>query len=412
MLLKTLVWFLGFGDGMRLGLVVSVVVAVLVASTPVLVSGVSGLVGSVGGVVSEVSVSTVSLVGGGGGVSSSVNASVVGRGCVVSSVGPDKLVVCPAEVYVSGVGAEVKLVATVYFSHVPCKYGRWSLSASAVNASVVKEVGPEVSSDGSRATEVLYVRVLGNGSVTITFKYNCPYGNAEVAKVRLYVVKELPKEVTEVATTSVTNVATQELSREEHERINETLSGEVISKSLSSQYIVLSTKVYVKGEWVCGNETMNWEELLKKVREGDEVKVVAEVKEFGLKAVRIELGNEVCYLSRGGHEESLTVTTTGSEPLNSTQATNSATSVVSSEGSVSKVSGTIEEVGSDYVVVNGVKIYFRGRWSCNESVVSRWDVVGMLSKGEVATIYYETHDWGNKAVKVITGNSTCVLATG
>ncbi len=102
---------------MRLGLVAAIIVGTVIASLPIVVNNVSNLELSnsvtaapppTTGVDSELSPSTQAT------ASLSANEvsespKVVSSGCVTSSSGPDKLVVCPAEVYVSEVGTEVKV---------------------------------------------------------------------------------------------------------------------------------------------------------------------------------------------------------------------------------------------------------------------------------------------------------------
>jgi len=100
----------------------------------------------------------------------------------------DILYVTPAKVYVPKVNEIVSIYVTVKLKHSqPCK-GDWKILAENLNNVVIVEETSVRLLDSYTAEKQYRVKVLGNGSMDIVFRYNCPYGIEERVTVYFYLI--------------------------------------------------------------------------------------------------------------------------------------------------------------------------------------------------------------------------------
>jgi len=102
----------------------------------------------------------------------------------------DVLYVTPAKVYVPRVNEIISVNVTIKFKHPqPCR-GNWKiLTENLNNVAIVKETSVRLL-DSYTAEKQYKVKVLGNGSMDIVYKYNCPYGTEERVTVHFYITTE------------------------------------------------------------------------------------------------------------------------------------------------------------------------------------------------------------------------------
>ncbi len=280
---------------MRARYVAAIIVFVLITLSPLAVKLATGelrfgggaQVGSTGGVSSTTAA-----------VSTSSGALLVG--CGESHRGADYLIVCPAKAYVISPGSVVRVNVTVKFAHPqPCPHSSWRIEVSDLNnVKVVGETSTKLV-NAYTAVKTYDVKVLGNGSLTVTYYYGvgCPYGTEEVVKVLFFVVKSLPESSAQPSTSeqqaqAATTVATQP-------SIN--VTGVLTEVSTSGKYVIVDNhKIYIKGAWTCGNEEVRWRDLLNSLSAdvGQVISVNAVSENGELLAVKIVAGSTTCV--RGG----------------------------------------------------------------------------------------------------------------
>ena len=109
-------------------------------------------------------------------------------GQAISKNYDDILYVTPAKVYVPRVNEIVSVNVIIKFKHPqPCK-GDWEILAENLNnVKIVKETSVRLL-DSYTAEKQYRVKVLGNGSMDIVFRYNCPYGIEERVTVYFYLI--------------------------------------------------------------------------------------------------------------------------------------------------------------------------------------------------------------------------------
>ncbi len=269
-------------------LVIAFIICALLIITPFIVKLIEGQV------IKYVSIPSTSVVlPQGGAVVSSGGVSYMG--CGESHSGADYLIVCPIKAYVSKVGAEVRINVTVKFKHAqPCPYSNWEILIEDVRGAEVVSESRTTLVNAYTATKYFIVKVLGNGSVDVVYKYGsgCPYGTEERVHVELYVVKSLPQlEVTQTTTSQATSVTSEEV-----------IKGTLEEVSLSGKYVVVNhTKIFIKGSWTCNGVEMKWRYLLNELSElpkGSELSVKVVKEEGSLVAIEIAFDDKVC--SKGG----------------------------------------------------------------------------------------------------------------
>jgi len=115
-------------------------------------------------------------------------AQILYIGQAISRSYNDILYVTPAKVYVPKVNEIVSVNVIIKFKHSqPCK-GDWKISAENLNnVVIVKESGVRLVNLYT-AEKQYRVKVLGNGSMDIVFRYNCPYGIEERVTVYFYLI--------------------------------------------------------------------------------------------------------------------------------------------------------------------------------------------------------------------------------
>ena len=108
-------------------------------------------------------------------------------GQAISKNYDDILYVSPAKVYVPRVNEIVSVNVIIKFKHPqPCK-GDWEILAENLNnVKIVKETSVRLL-DSYTAEKQYKVKVLGDGSMDIVYKYNCPHGTEERVTVHFYI---------------------------------------------------------------------------------------------------------------------------------------------------------------------------------------------------------------------------------
>ncbi|WP_457752919.1 hypothetical protein [Thermococcus sp.] len=195
---------------------------------------------------------------------------VIYVGYVTSHTGSDMLCVVPGEAYVPNAGKTVTLNVTVKFKHAqPCPYSDWRIVAENLrNVEIVKETKTELK-DPYTAFKQYIVKVLGNGSIDIVFKYGtgCPYGTEERATVKFYI--GAPPENVNVNTSNPEELLSTNVLN---------ITGIIKEINLNGKYVVVgNTTVYIKGRWhdEYGVE-YQWRVMLGEVlKVGESVKIVA-----------------------------------------------------------------------------------------------------------------------------------------
>jgi len=211
-------------------------------------------------------------------VISSVN-GVVYVGSAVSHEGSDLLCVVPAKAYVPESGTEVTLNVTVKFKHAqPCPYSDWKiLTENPRNVEIVSEGKTELK-DPYTAFKQYTVRVLGNGSLDVVFKYGtgCPYGSEERVTVEFYVGSPSEEELNQTSTTL-------------EEVLNSTsinITGVIEEVNTAARYFVVDGKtIDVRGRWTGPDgERYTWRDMLSLLKVGEKVEVQASEENGTLKA--------------------------------------------------------------------------------------------------------------------------------
>ena len=121
-------------------------------------------------------------------INNNKKAQILYIGQAISRNYDDILYVTPAKVYVPKVNEIVSIYVTVKLKHSqPCK-GDWKILAENLNnVVIVKESGVRLVNLYT-AEKQYRVKVLGNGSMDIVFRYNCPYGIEERVTVYFYLI--------------------------------------------------------------------------------------------------------------------------------------------------------------------------------------------------------------------------------
>ncbi len=219
-------------------------------------------------------------------------------GCGESHTGADYLIVCPAKAYVINPESIIHVNVTVRFAHPqPCPHSSWEIKVSSLNN--VKIVGETHTKliNAYTAIKTYDVRILGNGSLTITYYYGsgCPYGTKEVVKVLFFLVRKLPeKPSTEQQVLSITTSATPTQS-------THNLTGKLTEVNVVDKYIVVKNyRIYIKGLWTCASREIRWRDLLNDLNKnlGSIISVTVLNENGELTAIKIVSGNVTCV--RGG----------------------------------------------------------------------------------------------------------------
>jgi len=111
-------------------------------------------------------------------------------GQLISKNYNDILYVTPAKVYVPRVNEIVSVNVIIKFKHPqPCK-GNWKILTENLNNVVIVEETNVRLLDLYTAEKQYKVKVLGNGSMDVVYKYNCPHGTEERVTVHFYIATE------------------------------------------------------------------------------------------------------------------------------------------------------------------------------------------------------------------------------
>ncbi len=216
-------------------------------------------------------------------------------GCGESHEGADTLIVCPSEIFVSKSGVIVRVNITVKFKHAqPCPYSNWKISiGTPSNAEVINESKTELV-DPYTATKYLYIRVQGNGTVTVVYEYGsgCPYGTEEKVTVKYYVVESISS-----ATLEQTVLPTESTTP-----AYKVFEG-IPNVSLESKDLQINgTPIEVRGSWVCDGKELKWRDVLTELSQlpSSTRAVIEAVYEGGIwKATKIEFNNTTCVRGEG-----------------------------------------------------------------------------------------------------------------
>jgi hypothetical protein len=77
------------------------------------------------------------------------------------------------------------------------------------------------------------------------------------------------------------------------------------------------------------------------------------------------------------------------------------------------ISGTVEKIGSDYLVVNGVTIHLKGSWVYKGQTYTPEELLSIIHPGEHLKIEYtENPRWGAMAEKIIFDNGSEAVKEG
>ncbi len=215
-------------------------------------------------------------------------------GCGESHEGADTLIVCPSEIFISKSGIIVRVNITVKFKHAqPCPYSNWEISiGTPSNAEIINESETELV-DPYTATKY-YIRVQGNGTVTVVYEYGsgCPYGAEEKVTVKYYVVESVSSVTLEraVSPTASTTPA--------YKVFEGTPNVSLGSKGLQ----INGTPIEAQGTWVCNGKELKWREALTELSQlpPSTRAVIEAVYEEGVwKAMKIEFNNTTCVRGEG-----------------------------------------------------------------------------------------------------------------
>ena len=142
--------------------------------------------------------------------------------------------------------------------------------------------------DPYTAVKQYKVKVLGNGTLDVVFKYgsNCPYGTEERVTVYFYVGTVSSMELNNTSSTS-----TPELTSNTSEKI---ISGVVEEVNTAGRYFVVNgTHVAVRGKWTSSEGlSYNWREMLALIHTGEEVTVKAVFEDGEWKAEEITINGK------------------------------------------------------------------------------------------------------------------------
>ncbi len=214
---------------------------------------------------------------------------VVYIGSVTSHEGSDLLCVTPAKIYVPNPGEEVTINVTIKFKHAqPCPYSDWKiLTENAKNVKIVEETETKLV-DPYTAVKQYKVKVLGNGTLDVVFKYgsNCPYGTEERVTVYFYVGAVSSTELNNTSSTS-----TPTLISNTSEKI---ISGIVEEVNAAGRYFVVNgTHVAVRGRWTTSDGlSYNWREMLTLIHAGERIKVKAVFEDGEWRAEEITINGK------------------------------------------------------------------------------------------------------------------------
>ncbi|WP_237698706.1 hypothetical protein [Pyrococcus yayanosii] len=217
------------------------------------------------------------------------NAGVYYVGSAISHEGSDLLCVVPAEVYVPKTGIEVTLNVTVKFKHAqPCPCSDWQiLTENPKNVEVIDETETELK-DPYTAFKQYVVKVLGNGTLDVVFKYGseCPYGSEERVTIKFYVG---------TPTNEVLSNASAQTQLPELNTTEKIVEGVVQEVNVDGRYFVIDgTTFAVRGKWIGPNgEEYTWREMLSLIKVGEKVKVRAVYEDGEWKAVEIVINGEI-----------------------------------------------------------------------------------------------------------------------
>lgn len=203
---------------------------------------------------------------------------VIYAGSAVSHEGSDLLCVVPAEAYVPEPGTEVILNVTVKFKHAqPCPYSDWEIvTENPENVEVINETETELL-DPYTAFRQYAVRVLGNGTLDVVFKYGsgCPYGTEERVTIGFY-IGQPPEDINLTVTNpeELFNITTMNIT------------GIVEEINLVDRYFVVDGKaIWVRGRWTGPNGVeYTWKDMLLLLHVGERVEVLASYETGELKA--------------------------------------------------------------------------------------------------------------------------------
>ncbi len=270
---------------MRARIVIAIVLCVVIVLLPVITNILENYVTSTPRQYTQPSTTTFIASGG----------EVRFTGCGESHEGADTLIVCPSEIFVSEAGIIVRVNITVKFKHAqPCPYSDWEISVGTPsNAEIVNESKTELV-DPYTAVKYFYIRIQGNGTVTVVYEYGsgCPYGAEEGVAVKYYVVESVSSVALE-QTTSLTESTTSAYKVFEG----------IPNVSLESKSLQINgTSIEVRGSWVCNGEELKWRDVLTELSQlPPPTKVVVEaVYEEGVwKATKIEFNNTTCVRGEG-----------------------------------------------------------------------------------------------------------------
>ncbi|ASJ17014.1 hypothetical protein A3L04_07990 [Thermococcus chitonophagus] len=200
-------------------------------------------------------------------------------GTATSHEGADILCVVPAKAYVDEPGKVVTLNVTVRFKHAqPCPYSDWKiLVENSKNVEVIEETETKLE-DPYTAFKQYKIKVLGNGSIDVVFKYGtgCPYGTEERVTVGFYIGTPTQTELVEANQTQSIVL----------ENVTKTFKGKIEEVNVELRYFVVNgTKIYVRGRW----GSYNWKDVLGMLKVGEYVEVVATYEEGTWKAEEIKI---------------------------------------------------------------------------------------------------------------------------
>lgn len=271
---------------MKARIAIAIVLCVVIVLLPVVTSILENYVTSTHRQYTQPSTTTFTASGGG---------EVRFAGCGESHEGADTLIVCPSEIFISKAGITVRVNITVKFKHAqPCPYSNWKISiGTPSNAEIVNESKTELV-DPYTAVKYFYIRIQGNGTVTVVYEYGsgCPYGTEERVTVKYYVVENV---------SSVTPEQTAPLT-ESTASAYKVFKG-VPNVSLESKSLqVNGTPIEVRGSWICNGQELRWRDVLTELSQLPSLtKVVVEaVYEDGVwKATKIEFNNTTCVRGEG-----------------------------------------------------------------------------------------------------------------
>ncbi len=269
---------------MRIGLVMIILIGVLVALFPIIVSIIDNML-------YQLSQATTIT-------QTSVPAGIkIIEQEAVSQQGSDRLVVSPAKAIVPP-GETIEVKINVYFKHSqPCPYSDWHVEYSVSGGiEIVSDDGGKLV-DSKTYERILKVKVNNDGVLTVTFYYGtgCPYGEKEVVQAVFTTSEE------GLATISINTSTTTTTTSEDTEYFN--ITGKVLNKDTGTRTITVDNKViYIRGEWLEleTNTTLDSTEVVEKIPLSAEVTVSCKLTESGkYMAERIIVNNKEVFIRSG-----------------------------------------------------------------------------------------------------------------